>query len=52
MGLTELKFDLTSWKYCASKLTITSQNYPTNMSFAILKIKERSLLSFDIMFKS
>ena len=22
MGLTELKFGLTSWKHCASKLTI------------------------------
>ena len=33
MGLTELKFGLTSWKKCASKLTITSQNYLPNMSF-------------------
>ena len=32
MGLTELKFDLTSWKYCTSKLTIASHNDLTNMS--------------------
>ena len=58
-GLTERKFGLTSWKYCASKLTITNQNYLPNMSFPtefnnksffkILKIKERSLLSCDII---
>ena len=33
MGLTELKFDLTSWKCCTSKLTIGSHNYVRNMSF-------------------
>ena len=33
MGLTEHKFDLTSWKYYAPKLTIISQNYLTNMLF-------------------
>ena len=27
------QFDLTLWKYCTSKLTITSHNYLTNMSF-------------------
>ena len=32
MGLAELKFDLNSWQYCTSKLTITSHNYLTNMS--------------------
>ena len=34
MGLTELKFGLTSWKYCASKLTIAGQNYLPNMLFS------------------
>ena len=33
MGLRELKFDLTSWKYYTSKLIIASHNYLTNMSF-------------------
>ena len=33
MELPELKFGLISWKYCASKLAITSQNYLPNMSF-------------------
>ena len=31
--LTELKFGLTLWKYFASKLTVTSQNYLSNVSF-------------------
>ena len=33
MGLTELKFGMTLWKYCASKLTIGGQNYLPNMLF-------------------
>ena len=33
MGLTELKFGLTTWKYCASKLTIAGENYLPNMLF-------------------
>ena len=45
MKLTELKFDLTSWKYCASKLTITSQNYLTNMSFPT-EYNNKSFLKF------
>ena len=36
MGLcpTKLKFGLPLWKCVASKLTVTSQNYLPNMSFA------------------
>ena len=34
MELTERKFGLTPWKYCASKLTIASHNYLPNMSFS------------------
>ena len=45
MGLTELKFDLTSWKYCTSKLTITSHNYLTNMFFHT-ECNNKSFLKF------
>ena len=38
MGLTELRFDLTSWKYCTSKLTIGSHNYVTKCH-SLLNIK-------------
>ena len=31
MGLTELEFGLTLWKYCTSKLTIAGHNYLPNM---------------------
>ena len=47
MGLTELKFGLTSCKYCASKLTIASQNYLPNMAFlkVLLEVCEMQVIN-------
>ena len=45
MELTELKFNLTSWKYCTSTLTIASHNYLTNMSFPT-ECNNKSFLKF------
>ena len=45
MGLTDLKFDLTSWEDCTSNLTIASHNYLTNMSFPT-ECNNKSFLKF------